>query len=57
MEDKIREYVYGEYSIYPQSKRIVELRENLCTEMIEKYYECRRRGLEERESYIIATSL
>ena len=51
MKDKLRAYVGRKFKLYPKTKQIVELREELYSMMCDKYDDCLSEGKTESESY------
>jgi len=51
MKGKLRAYVDKKFQLYPKTKQIVELREELYSMMCDKYDDCQSNGISELESY------
>ncbi|MEG1404389.1 MAG: hypothetical protein RSC52_02680 [Oscillospiraceae bacterium] len=57
MENRIKEYVETEFTIYPQTEKIMVLREALLTLMLDKYADCRHYGMSEQKSFELAIAV
>ncbi len=53
MEEKLRKYVEGLFSSAPKTKTAVELREEIYTNLVEKYHDVVKTGATEEEAYDI----
>lgn len=53
MEEKLRKYVEGLFSSAPKTKKAVELREEIYTNLVEKYHDVVKTGATEEEAYDI----
>ncbi|MEG1108178.1 MAG: hypothetical protein RSD32_01565 [Oscillospiraceae bacterium] len=51
MEQKLRRYIDRKFYIYPKTKEILELREELYSMMCDKYRDCKKSGLSKEKSY------
>lgn len=51
MEEKLRRYVDRKFRLYPKTREITELREELYSMMRDKYRDCESSGLPKKESY------
>jgi len=51
MEQKLRRYVDGKFRLYPKTKEIIELREELYSMMRDKYRDCQSSGMSKAASY------
>ncbi len=51
MEEKLKEYVNRKFRLYPKTKEIVEIRDELYSIMIDKYNDCLNMGITEEEAY------
>jgi len=57
MEMKLRSYINRKFFMYPKTKEIVELREELYSMMVDKYNDYQKNGFTKEESYKEALSL
>jgi hypothetical protein len=58
MEEKIRKYVEGLFADAPKTKKTIELRQEIYTNLIDKYNDLRGSGATEEEAYeIVKTSV
>ncbi|MDY3005123.1 MAG: permease prefix domain 1-containing protein [Christensenella hongkongensis] len=56
MEEKLRQYVENLFADAPKSRKMLELREEIFTNLKEKYYDLRETGASEEEAYDIVKS-
>ena len=57
MENKIREYVARKFAVYPNTEKVIAFREKLLSMMLDKYCDCRNKGMSEQKSYAMAISI
>jgi hypothetical protein len=51
MENKLRKYINKKFRMYPKTKEILEVREELFSIILDKYNDCRLSGLDGEHSY------
>ena len=51
MENKLRKYINKKFHLYPKTKEFVEVREELYSIMLDKYYDCLEMGMPSEDSY------
>lgn len=56
MEEKLRQHVENLFADAPKSRKMLELREEIFTNLKEKYYDLRETGASEEEAYDIVKS-
>lgn len=57
MEKKLRKLLNRKFSLYPKTERIIEVREELYSIMLDKYNDCLGLGMTKEESYIKAIEM
>ena len=57
MENKIREYVIRKFSVYPNTKKMIEFRDKILSMMVYKYRDCQYYGMSKQKSYAMAISV
>lgn len=57
MENKLRKHINKKFKIYPKTKEIVEVREELFSIMLDKYNDCLQSGETAEESYRSAVEM
>jgi len=51
MKEKLRKYINRKFFLYPKTKEIIEVREELYSIMLDKYNDCLHSGMSAEESY------
>lgn len=51
MEKKLRKFINRKFSLYPKTAKIIEVREELYSIMLDKYNDCLQAGMSVEESY------
>lgn len=51
MEKKLRKYINRKFFLYPKTEKIIEVREELYSLMVDKYKDCLASGTEKEECY------
>lgn len=51
MEKKLRKYIYRKFFLYPKTEKIIEVRDELYSIMLDKYRDSLNSGLTKEESY------
>ncbi|WIV10466.1 hypothetical protein [Proteiniborus sp. MB09-C3] len=57
MEEKLRKYINRKFLLYPKTKEIIEVRDELYSIMIDKYNDCFKLGVTQEEAYKRATEM
>lgn len=57
MEEKLKKYINRKFLLYPKTKEIIEVRDELYSIMIDKYNDCLNMGLTQEEAYKRATEM
>lgn len=57
MEKKLRKFINRKFFLYPKTDKIVEVREELYSIMLDQYYDCLAAGMSKEESYIKAIEM
>ena len=57
MENKLRKYINKKFKMYPKTKEIVEVREELYSIMLDKYNDCLQNGESPESSYQYAIEM
>jgi hypothetical protein len=57
MENKIREYVARKFAVYPNTEKVIAFCEKLLSMMLDRYCDCRSKGMSEQKSYVMAISI
>jgi hypothetical protein len=57
MEKKLRKYINRKFFLYPKTDKIIEVREELYSIMLDQYNDCLASGMSEEESYKKATEM
>lgn len=51
MHNKLRKYINKKFRLYPKTKEILEVREELYSIILDKYNDCVQSGMDEEQSY------
>ena len=51
MEQKLRKFINRKFFLYPKTEKIIEVREELYSIMLDKYHDCMDSGMSKEESY------
>lgn len=51
MQNKLRKYINKKFRLYPKTKEILEIREELFSIILDKYNDCVQSGMDEQSSY------
>ncbi|CAK7024154.1 hypothetical protein [Tissierella sp.] len=57
MEEKLKRYINRKFLLYPKTKEILEVRDELYSIMLDKYNDCLNMGITQEESYKRATEM
>ncbi|MCQ4925555.1 hypothetical protein NE686_20840 [Tissierella carlieri] len=57
MEEKLKRYIDRKFLLYPKTKEILEVRDELYSIMLDKYNDCLNMGITQEESYKRATEM
>ena len=57
MKEDIKTFISSKFVVYPQSPKIIDFQEKLCSKMYDVYDDCRSKGMSEHASYKQATSI
>ena len=51
MEKKLRKYINRKFFLYPKTEKIIEVREELYSIMLDQYSDCLAAGISQEQSY------